>query len=119
MVGRSHVLVSGVTPPDVARGVLQDVHWSLGYYGYFPTYSLGTILSAQLFETARKVFPNMDDQFAKGEFSPLREWLTENIYQHARKYTLNELVVKITGEPLQTRSYVTYLKNKYSEIYGL
>jgi carboxypeptidase Taq len=109
----------GVTPPDVARGVLQDVHWSLGYYGYFPTYSLGTILSAQLFETARKVFPDMDEQFARGEFTPLREWLTENIYQHGRKYTLNELAVKITGEPLQTRSYINYLKTKYSEIYSL
>lgn len=109
----------GVTPPDVAHGVLQDVHWSLGYYGYFPTYSLGTFFSAQLFEKAREQLGDLDEQFSRGEFSPLREWLTENIYQHARKYTLNELAVRITGEPLQTRSYIAYLKKKYSEIYGL
>lgn len=109
----------GVTPPDVARGVLQDVHWSLGYYGYFPTYSLGTILSAQFFDKARAVFPDLDEQFARGEFTPLREWLMENIYRHGRKFTLNELAVRITGEPLQTRSYLGYLKSKYSDIYGL
>jgi carboxypeptidase Taq len=109
----------GVTPPDVARGALQDVHWSLGYYGYFPTYSLGSIFSAQLFESARKALGDLDEQFARGELGPLREWLTENIYQHGRKYTLNELAVKITGEPLQTRSYIKYLKDKYSEIYDL
>lgn len=109
----------GVTPPDVARGALQDVHWSLGYYGYFPTYSLGTIFSAQLFEKARQVMPDMDAQFERGEFTPLREWLTENIYQYGRKYTLNELANRITGEPLQTRSYIAYLKTKYTEIYGL
>lgn len=109
----------GVTPPDVAHGALQDVHWSMGLYGYFPTYSLGSILAAQLFDKARAVMPDLDEQFARGEYTPLREWLTDNIYQHARKYTLNELAVRITGEPLQTRSYLGYLKNKYSEIYGL
>jgi carboxypeptidase Taq len=76
-------------------------------------------LSAQLFEKARQVFPDLDEQFARGEFTPLREWLTENIYRHGRKYTLNELAVKITGEPLQTRSYIEYLQLKYSDIYQL
>lgn len=109
----------GVTPPDVARGALQDVHWSLGYYGYFPTYSLGTIFSAQLFESARKALGDLDEQFERGEMAPLREWLTENIYKHGRKYTLNELATRITGEPLQTRSYIKYLQDKYSEIYEL
>ena len=108
-----------VTPPTVAQGALQDVHWSMGLYGYFPTYSLGTIFSAQLFDKAREVFPDLDEQFARGEFTPLREWLTENIYQHARKFTLNELAVRVTGEPLQTRSYISYLKTKYSELYEL
>jgi carboxypeptidase Taq len=109
----------GVTPPTVAQGALQDVHWSMGLYGYFPTYSLGTIFSAQLFDKAREVFPDLDEQFARGEFTPLREWLTDNIYQHARKFTLNELAVRVTGEPLQTRSYINYLKTKYSELYEL
>ncbi len=109
----------GVTPPNVAQGALQDVHWSMGLYGYFPTYSLGTIFSAQLFDKAREVFPDLDEQFARGEFTPLREWLTKNIYQHGRKFTLNELAVRVTGEPLQTRSYIKYLKDKYSQLYGL
>jgi len=109
----------GVTPPDVAQGALQDVHWSMGLYGYFPTYSLGTILSAQLFDQARAQLGDLDEQFARGEFTPLREWLTANIYQHGRKYTLNEIALRVTGEPLQTRSYIAYLKKKYSEIYGL
>lgn len=109
----------GITPPDVAQGVLQDVHWSMGLYGYFPTYSLGTFFSAQLFEQARKELGDLDAQFARGEFTPLREWLTEKIYRHGRKFTLNELAVQITGEPLQTRSYLAYLKRKYGQIYGL
>lgn len=109
----------GITPPDVAQGALQDVHWSMGLYGYFPTYSLGTILSAQLFDQARAQLGDLDEQFARGEFTPLREWLTANIYQHGRKYTLNEIALRVTGEPLQTRSYISYLKKKYSELYGL
>ncbi len=109
----------GVVPPDVARGALQDIHWSMGLCGYFPTYALGSIFSAQLFEQAREQLGDLDEQFARGEFSPLREWLTANIYQHARKYTLNEIAMRVTGEPLQTRSYIAYLKSKYSEIYGL
>jgi carboxypeptidase Taq len=109
----------GVVPPDVARGVLQDVHWSMGLVGYFPTYSLGTIFAAQLFERARVVMPDLEDQFARGHFDDLRVWLTENIYQFGRKFTLNDLAVRITGEPLQTRSYLKYLRAKYSELYGL
>lgn len=109
----------GVTPPDVAHGALQDVHWSMGLYGYFPTYSLGTIFAAQLFDKARAVMPDMDEAFAHGNLRDLRMWLTDNIYRHGRKFTLNELAVRITGEPLQTRSYLNYLKFKYAGIYGL
>lgn len=109
----------GVTPPDVAHGVLQDVHWSMGLYGYFPTYSLGTFFSAQLFEQAQKELGDLDAQFARGDFATLRNWLTEKMYRHGRKFTLNELAMRITGEPLQTRSYLAYLKNKYAELYGL
>ncbi len=109
----------GITPPDFAQGVLQDVHWSMGLYGYFPTYSLGTFLSAQWFDQARKELGDLEAQFARGEFQPLLQWLTEKIYRHGRKFTLNELAVQITGEPLQTRSYLAYLKNKYAELYEL
>jgi carboxypeptidase Taq len=109
----------GLTPPDVSRGALQDVHWSMGLVGYFPTYSLGTVFSAQLFDQARQEVPGLREGFARGEFGPLLVWLTENIYRHGRKFTLNELAMRVTGEPLQTRSYIRYLNEKYSEIYGL
>ncbi len=109
----------GIAPPTVSQGALQDVHWSMGLYGYFPTYALGTFFSAQLFERAAEAIPDWREQFCHGEFGALLGWLQENVYQHGRKYTLNELAVRITGEPLQTRSYLKYLKDKYSEIYGL
>lgn len=109
----------GVTPPDVANGVLQDVHWSMGLYGYFPTYSLGTFFSAQLFEQARQDLGDLDAQFARGDFHTLLGWLQEKIYRHGKKFTLNELAVQITGEPLQTRSYLAYLKDKYADLYEL
>ncbi len=109
----------GVTPPDVATGALQDIHWSIGSIGYFPTYSLGTIFSVQLLEQARQELPDLDAQFERGEFAPLLAWLRRNVHQHGRKFTLNELAERITGEPLQTRSYIRYLKTKFGELYGL
>ncbi len=109
----------GITPPDVATGALQDIHWSIGSIGYFPTYSLGTFFSVQLMDQARKDIPDLDAQFERGAFGGLLGWLRENVHQHGRKFTLNELATRITGEPLQTRSYIRYLKEKYSEIYDL
>jgi len=109
----------GIVPPTVALGALQDIHWSHGMLGYFPTYSLGTFFSAQLFEKARAAMPDLDAQFTRGEFGGLLGWLRENIHQYGRKFTLNELAQRITGEPLQTRSYLKYLKEKYTEIYDL
>lgn len=109
----------GITPPDISLGAMQDVHWSSGLVGYFPTYALGTFFSAQLFDKACQVMPDLKEQFARGEFDRLRAWLTEKMYQHGRKFTLNELAQRITGEPPQTRSYIKYLKDKYSEIYSL
>src|SRR5581483_3132513 len=92
----------GTVPPDVAHGALQDVHWSMGLYGYFPTYTLGTIFSAQLFERAQAEMPDLQEQFERGDYRHLLEWLTDKMYKHGRKYTLNELAVRITGEPLQS-----------------
>lgn len=109
----------GITPPDVAMGALQDVHWSAGLFGYFATYSLGTFFSVQQFQAARRAIPELDDQFARGEFDGLLGWLRENIHRHGRKFTLNELAARVTGEPLETRSYMNYLRAKYGEIYGL
>lgn len=109
----------GITPSDVAEGALQDIHWSIGSIGYFPTYSLGTFFSVQLLDRALADIPDMHDRFARGDFGTLLTWLRENVHRHGRKFTLDELAIRITGEPLQTRSYLRYLSNKFGEIYGL
>jgi carboxypeptidase Taq len=109
----------GVTPPNDAAGVLQDIHWADGYLGYFATYTLGNILAAQFFAQARRELPELEAQHGRGEFAPLLGWLREKIYRHGRKFTLNELVQRVTGGPLSTGPYLEYLRAKYGEIYGV
>ncbi len=82
----------GLTPPDDTRGVLQDIHWSSGYFGSFPTYTLGNVMGAQLMAAARQQVSGLDDALARGEYAPLHEWLRQNIYRHARAYTPDELL---------------------------
>ena len=101
------------------QGCLQDVHWSAGLIGYFPTYSIGNLLSAQLWHALGKALPDRDAQLAEGECAPLLDWLRENVHQYGSKYLPKELVVKATGEPLTSRYYVDYLHAKYSDIYAL
>lgn len=108
----------GITPPDDARGVLQDVHWSSGLIGYFSTYALGNLVSAQLWEKINKDIRDLDDQIRKGDFSELLGWLRESIHQHGRKFEPQVLVQKITGSKITAAPYVRYLTKKYSEIYG-
>jgi carboxypeptidase Taq len=109
----------GVTPPTDALGVLQDVHWSSMLIGYFATYALGNLISVQLWDKAVADVPDIPGQIEKGEFGGLREWLRQNVHRHGRKYMPDELVKRITGEGIQSRSYMRYLKTKYGEIYGL
>jgi len=109
----------GITPANNAEGVLQDVHWSFGGVGYFPTYALGNLVSAQLWEKMAEDMPNRDEQIAKGDFSNILGWLTEKVYQHGRKYDPQELVENITGERINGDAYIRYLQNKFGEIYGL
>ena len=109
----------GITPPNDTLGILQDVHWSHGMMGYFTTYSLGNILSLQLFDAAVKAHPEIPQEISQGRVEQLRGWLQENLYRHGRKFEPNELVQRITGEPIQSRSYMRYLKTKFGEIYGL
>ncbi len=109
----------GLTPPDDTHGILQDIHWSLGIMGYFPTYSIGNLLAAQLWEKANQDMPELPAQIARGEFAPLLGWLREKIHRHGRKYLPGELIQRATGEPLQSRSYLRYLTEKYSELYQL
>lgn len=109
----------GMTPPDAAMGVLQDIHWSSGLIGYFPTYALGNLLAAQYLQQAQKDLPNLMQEVAQGEFGALLGWLRQAIHQHGRKFTANELTQRITGGAIDPAPYVAYLRNKYSEIYGL
>ena len=109
----------GVTPPNDAKGVLQDIHWSYGSIGYFSTYALGNLISAQLWEKINKDIKNLDDQIRKGDFSELLGWLRKNIHQHGQKFEPQTLVQNITGSKITAEPYVRYLTKKYSEIYGL
>lgn len=109
----------GITPPTDAQGCLQDVHWSAGLIGYFPTYSIGNLLSAQLWHSIAQAIPDLNEQIAQGQFTPLLDWLRANVHHYGSKYLPKELVVKATGEPLTSRYYVEYLHTKYRDIYKL
>ncbi len=109
----------GVVPPSDALGVLQDVHWSAGLIGYFATYSLGNLLSVQLYNAAQLELGNLHDQYRKGELAPTVEWMRKNVHQHGSRYLPHEIAQMATGKPLGAADYVKYLKEKYSEIYGL
>ena len=109
----------GITPPNDAQGVLQDIHWSFGGLGYFSTYALGNLISVQLWEKINAAIPDLDEQIRQGKFDALLGWLRENIHVHGRKYEPQELVQKVTGSKITPEPYLRYLETKYSEIYGL
>jgi carboxypeptidase Taq len=109
----------GVTPPDDARGVLQDVHWADGYLGYFPSYTLGNLLSVQFYNQALAEMPDLPEQIARGQLLGLREWLRANIHTHGRKFTPGELVRRVTGGEMSAAPCLAYLREKYTEIYRL
>jgi len=109
----------GITPPNDADGVLQDVHWSFGYVGYFPTYLLGTVFSVQLWQQMLADHPDIPAQIESGEFETVLGWLREKIHRHGRKFTMPELAERAVGGPLDWQPYIAYLRAKYGEIYGL
>lgn len=109
----------GTTPPDDAKGVLQDVHWSAGLMGYFATYALGNLVSAQLWEVIQKDMPELDSQIGKGEFAPLLAWLREKLHHHGAKFEPQEIVQRITGSKINGAAYIRYLQRKFGEIYSL
>ena len=109
----------GVEPPNDALGVLQDVHWSAGLIGYFPDYLLGSMLSVQLFEKAEESIPDLMGQIESGRLGDLLSWLRENVHQHGRKFTLDELTQRVLGQKLSPQPYLRYLHQRYGEIYGL
>ncbi|MBN1263986.1 MAG: carboxypeptidase M32 [Anaerolineales bacterium] len=109
----------GITPPNDAKGVLQDVHWSGGMIGYFTTYALGNLIASMLWEKILEDIPNLESGFEKAEFAPLLDWLRENVHRHGSKYKPMDLVKKVTGKALTAEPYMRYLRSKFGEIYDL
>jgi carboxypeptidase Taq len=109
----------GVSPPDDARGCLQDIHWSFGGLGYFPTYTLGNLYAAQLMAAVRRDLPRLDDEFRSGGFSPFKTWLIEKIHRHGQRFRAHELCRRATGLSLDHRPFVSYLRTKFEPLYGV
>jgi carboxypeptidase Taq len=109
----------GLEVPDDRMGCLQDVHWSIGALGYFPTYTLGNLYAAQLWEAIQRHIPALDGQLARGDFGELRDWLTREIHIHGRRYTAPELCERATGTPLTAEPFMAYLEGKLKPLYGL
>ncbi len=108
----------GVKVDKDPNGCLQDVHWSAGLIGYFPTYTLGNLYSAMFFDQAKKEMSDLHDMFERGELLPLREWLREKIHKHASRYKAIDLGKKVTGEVLSHKPLMAYMNAKFGEIYG-
>ena len=109
----------GLTPPDDSLGMLQDVHWSGGMVGYFPSYALGNLISLQLWEKICRDIPDLESQFERGEFGSLLEWLRANIHVHGAKFEPQELLERVTGSRIDPKPYLRYLREKFSDIYGI
>jgi carboxypeptidase Taq len=107
----------GVAPPDASSGILQDIHWSIGLMGYFATYTIGNVISAQLWERFLAVEPGRDDLVRRGDFSPLLAWLKREIHQHGRRYEPQDLVQRVTGTRIDPQPYLRYLEGKFGELY--
>jgi carboxypeptidase Taq len=110
--------ILGVRPQHSAEGILQDVHWSEGYIGYFPSYVLGCVYASMLYEKMLSDMPDMEQQISKGEFSEIREWLRVNIHHKGRLQKPMELMEEVTGKKITVKPYVDYLRKKYGEIYN-
>ena len=109
----------GIRAPHVSDGVLQDIHWSMGAFGYFPTYTLGNLISAQLFRAAEAELGDLAPRFAAGEFGPLLGWLRENVHAHGRNYSASELVERATGRALSADDYLASRRASVAAIYGV
>jgi carboxypeptidase Taq len=103
----------GLRPASDLEGVLQDVHWAVGSFGYFPSYALGAVMAAQFYEALRLAVPDIDDQIARGEFGGLMGWLRENVHGQGARVSAQELLKQATGKPLSAASALRYLESKY------
>jgi carboxypeptidase Taq len=109
----------GIEPPDDADGAMQDIHWSAGLVGYFPTYSLGNLYAAQFYARADADLGGLDAAFARGEFQPLLEWLRDKIHQPGKRFSAGRLVERTTGKPLSPQPLLAHLRRKLAPLYGL
>jgi carboxypeptidase Taq len=116
---RSYRDYLGLEVDDDGVGVLQDIHWSHGAFGYFPTYSLGSFYAAQFFDAAERAIPDLSDQIKNGNLATLREWLRIHIHQWGHRYSTEELCERVTGQKLNSRFFMEYITKKYGEIYAL
>jgi carboxypeptidase Taq len=106
----------GIPVPNDRLGVLQDSHWSGGSFGYFPTYLLGSVLSVQVAEKAREAIPGLDEQWERGEFAPLHEWLRENLYSLGSKFAPSATIERVVGGPIDPEPYLAYLESKLTAL---
>ncbi len=106
----------GIDVPGDAQGCLQDVHWSCGYFGYFPTYALGNLYAAQLYAAASRDILNLEKEIERGSFDHLREWLRTRVHVHGRRYAQDELIANATGEKLNSKYFIEYITKKYSGV---
>jgi carboxypeptidase Taq len=109
----------GIRPKDDTTGVLQDMHWSMGAFGYFPTYTLGTLYAAAFFDRARSDIDGLEDNIRAGDTTPLLEWLRSNVHQHAYRYSAKELGERILGAPLSAEPFLHHLRTKYTDVYDV
>jgi carboxypeptidase Taq len=109
----------GITPPNDALGCLQDIHWSHGMVGYFPTYTLGNMISAQIYDQVRRELPDLEEGYTHGEFSVLLSWLRDRIHKHGRKFTAPELLQREFGTRMSAQPLLAYLREKYTALYEL
>jgi len=109
----------GIEPENDAEGVLQDIHWSGGAFGYFPTYTLGNLYAAQLLDQAQQEIPDYEDQIARGQLLPLKSWLNEKIHRHGRAFSSEDLIEQVTGKPPDARYFMQDLQKKFGAIYQL
>ncbi len=108
----------GLTPGSDAEGCLQDIHWSLGAFGYFPTYTLGNLMSAQLFEAMRRDLGDLDEYQARGDFAPMLGWLRKNVHIFGRTATADEIMKSATGNGLSAKPWLNYISNKFGQLYS-
>jgi carboxypeptidase Taq len=109
----------GIEPPNDAEGVLQDVHWSMGSFGYFPSYALGNLYGLQLWEKLTADLPGTEAALARREYSPIHQWLGEKIHRWGRRLEPSQLIVKATGKELSAEPFLRYIEKKYTELYEL